>query len=295
MMTTEAVTESATTEQVPNPNGDVSVETLEHEEKAKAENLADRGGEAAVEPTPPEPQKKEEPVAEVPPEPKKEEPPKDGDHESRRLFKFMKRAADAEAQAEALRRQIAATVSPEKQQIPQRTEFGSLEEYYNAVNLYNMNVMRAEFEQKLQESKGQETRKSLEEKANAARKEHPDFDDVVAESTVQYNRDVQQAIVESGVSADLIYTLAKDEDLAIKIARLPTHLAIKEVGKLELRIEAEKNGKTTQAAPAKPVSKAPAPIKPVASKADVGAVDPTKLSDAEWMAWRRQKKYKLSK
>jgi len=289
-------TEQAVTET--NPNGDVSVETLEHEEKAKAENLADRGGEAAVEPTPPEPLKKEEPVAkedepvaEVKPEPKKE----DGDHESRRLFKFMKRAADAEAQAEALRKQMAATVSPKEQQIPQRTEFGSDAEYYNAVNLYNMNVMRAEFDQKIQENRIQETRKSLEEKANAARKEHPDFDEAVAESTVQYTREVQQSIVESSVSADLIYALAKDEDLAIKIARLPTHLAIKEVGKLELRIEAEKNGKSTQAATAKPVSRAPAPIKRVASKADVGAVDPSKLSDSEWMAWRKRQKYKLSK
>lgn len=287
--TTEVTVEQPATQ--PNPNGDVSVETLEHEEKAAAENRADRG---EVEPAKTEEPaaKTEEPVAKTEEPEVKVEAKKEEDHESRRLFKFMKRAADAEAQAEALRKQMAATVPAKEQQVPQRTEFGSDAEYYNAVNLYNMNVMRAEFDQKLQENKIQETRKTLEDRANAARKEHPDFDEVVAESSVQYNRDVQESIVESDVSADLIYALAKDEDLAIKIARLPTHLAIKEVGKLELRIEAEKNGKMTQAA-AKPVSKAPAPIKPVASKADVGAVDPAKLSDAEWMAWRRRQKYKL--
>ena len=281
-------TEQGTTT-LSNPNGDVSVETLEHEVKAAAENRADRG---EVEPVKEEEPKVEEPAAKVEepaPEPKKEE----GDHESRRLFKFMKRAADAEAQAEALRKQMAATVPPKEQQVPQRTEFGSDAEYYNAINIYNMNVVRAEFDQKLQESRIQETRKSLEVKADAARKEHPDFDEVVAESTVQYTREVQQSIVESDVSADLIYALAKDEDLAIKIAKLPPHLAIKEIGRLEVRIEAEKSGKTTPAVPAKPVSKAPAPIKPVASKADVGAVDPSKLSDAEWMAWRRRQKYKI--
>lgn len=238
----------------------------------------------------------ETPVVEtkVEPEEPKVEPVKlaEEDHDTRRLKKYMTRAFEAEAQAEALRKQMAAAVAPKAQPIPQRTEFGSDAEYYNAVNLYNMNVMRSEIDTKLNQQKLEESRKELELKTAEARKEHPDFDEVLAESTVGFTPAIQQAIIESDVSADIMYALAKDEIFATKIARLPSHLAIKELGKLEMRIEAEKSSKKTQVV-TKPVSKAPAPIKPVASKSDVGAVDPNKMSDDEWMAWRRRQKYKL--
>ena len=279
------------TKTIPNPeeptSTDVGVDTLPGEEPVKTEP------DAKTEPdVKPDPDAKTEPDVKPVPKPveKKNE---DELHDSRRIKKYITRAFEAEAQADALRKQIAATAPIQQVKVPQRTEFGSDAEYYNAINLYNMNVMRTEFDSKINEQKARENQRELEIKTEQARKEYEDFDDVLAESTVGFTPQIQQAIVESDVSADMMYALAKDETLATKIARLPSHLAIKELGKLEAKIEAEKSSKKTPTAVAKPVSKAPAPIKPVASKSDVGAVDPSKLSDAEWLAWRRRQKYKL--
>jgi hypothetical protein len=273
---------------------DVSVETLEHEVKAAAENKADRGETEQVEAesAKTDEAKKEIDPLTVPLKPEDVQPDPDDLHDKRRMKKFMQRAFEAEAKLaakEKIEQQQAA--QPQQADIPERNQFNSDAEYYNAVNLYNISIVRAEFEQKFNEQKVQESRKVLESKTNEARKEHPDFDEVVSESTVQFIPVVQRSIIDSDVSAELIYALAKDEDLAERISKLEPHLAIKELGKLEVRLEAEKGRKSIPAA--KQVSKAPAPIKPLASKADSGNVDPSKMSDAEWMVWRRRQKYKL--
>lgn len=88
-----------------------------------------------------------------------------------------------------------------------------------------------------------------------------------------------EAALETGEGHKVLYELAKDRDTAYRVMRMsPVKMAV-EVTRL-----AEKVSKPKPA----PVSKAPAPIKPVKGAANAEP-DPEKMSTAEWMEWREKK------
>lgn len=110
----------------------------------------------------------------------------------------------------------------------------------------------------------------------AGKAEFPNFDQSVANlQMVGVGRDFLELAVTSDVSAKLIQHLGTDLDEAARIAALPPVQMARELTKLEYKL--------AQPAPAKPVSKAPAPINPIGS----GGVNAPGLRDDlpmdEWM------------
>lgn len=108
--------------------------------------------------------------------------------------------------------------------------------------------------------------------------EFPDFDAAVANlQMVGVNRDFLEFTAASDAGAKLIHHLGKDLDEAARISALPPVLMARELTKLEIKL-----GQVQ----AKPVSKAPAPITPIAGTSG-GSKAPSEMTDAEFAKWRK--------
>lgn len=110
------------------------------------------------------------------------------------------------------------------------------------------------------------------------KEEFSDFDAAVANlQMVGMNREFLEFTAASDAGAKLIHHLGKDLDEAARISTLPPVLMARELTRLELKLNQPH---------AKPVSKAPAPITPIAGSG-VSSKDPAEMSDAEFAKWRR--------
>jgi len=88
---------------------------------------------------------------------------------------------------------------------------------------------------------------------------YEDFEDVVNASKLRIAEPAYLAILESDISADLVYHLAKDSVEAERIASLSPYAQAKEIGKIEDKLSAKQPIKK---------SDAPKPISPVSGSKD---------------------------
>jgi hypothetical protein len=126
-------------------------------------------------------------------------------------------------------------------------------------------------------------------KVAAAKADIPDFDDMVASSSVVVNDAIRDAILESEVGPQILYHLAKDDDVAKRITSMSPNAALREIGKLEARFE-----KQTQAEPSETVvrTKAKPPINPIrsANSSMEASVDSNGQFHGSYQAWKAQRK-----
>lgn len=119
----------------------------------------------------------------------------------------------------------------------------------------------------------------------AGKAEFPDFDAALSNlQMVGVNRGFLEFTAASDAGAKLIHHLGKDLDEAARISALPPVLMARELTKLEIKLGQPQ---------AKPVSKAPAPITPIAGMSG-GSKDPSDMTDAEFAKWRREQISKRS-
>lgn len=112
----------------------------------------------------------------------------------------------------------------------------------------------------------------------AGKTEFPDFDASLANlQMVGTNRELLEFVAASDAGAKLIHHLGKDLDEAARISALSPVLMARELTKLELKLSQPQT---------KPVSKAPAPITPIAGSGPTSK-DPSEMTDAEFAKWRR--------
>ena len=134
-------------------------------------------------------------------------------HDVRRMKSFMRRAAEAEAKALALETVVKGMgqIQPQNQE-PQRANFNSDIEYYQAVRAFD----NRRFDERLQQGKveaiQQAQRQFFAQKVAEAKKELPDYDEVIADTSAQFGPEVQEAIASSPIAGHLAYELAKDPD-----------------------------------------------------------------------------------
>jgi hypothetical protein len=108
--------------------------------------------------------------------------------------------------------------------------------------------------------------------------EFQDFDQAVANlQMVGMNRDFLEFTAASDAGAKLLHHLGKDLDEAARISSLPPVLMARELTRLELKLNQPQT---------KPVSKAPAPITPIAASGS-SSKDPSEMTDAEFAKWRK--------
>jgi hypothetical protein len=116
---------------------------------------------------------------------------------------------------------------------------------------------------------------------NGERK-YDDFEDVVKSDKVDYSEAAIYSILESDISHEIFYHLAKHQDEAKRIADLPAYAQAKEIGKLEDRLLAKTPVKA---------SNAPKPIEPIGSNSG-SSKSLEEMSPAEYIEARRKQKPK---
>jgi hypothetical protein len=112
--------------------------------------------------------------------------------------------------------------------------------------------------------------------------EHEDFEAVIrGPHGAQLTKPMEDTIVNSELGPALMYHLTQNPEEANRIARLHPMMAVKEMGKLEARLETAPTGPVSSA---DPVTKAPRPIKPVGGGATASTVP---LDDMPYQDYRR--------
>lgn len=237
-----------------------------------------------------------------------------------------RRALSAEARASALEAELAALkggkpVVPSSDQSsakgddqgelkrPQQKDFTTVGDYAEALAEYLVEMKARKAGAKAAEAAQQH---SQQEQASelatgyAARQAtfeeaHPDFEQVLEDCDVDVPNVALQYFVESELGPNLAYWLSTPENQhhLIRIQKLSPSRMLAELGKLEAKLETSANPATPNPAP-KPgekdaagkspqLSKAPAPITPIASDSNTPAhKDPKDMSFAELREHRRQ-------
>jgi len=203
---------------------------------------------------------------------------KRSDKLNKRFDKVTQRAKEAEAKAQQLEqrlkeyeaRQNPPAEQPVKAQAegkPQAHQFNDAFEYAEALAEWSAeNALK----QRDIEDANRKAQKAQEKVLNAwtekvakAKEVLPDFERMVQSSTVQVSDEIRDSILESDVGPQLLYLLASDEDYATKLTQMPTVKALREIGKLEARLELESKPSKKDKEPVRN-TKAPEPIKPLA-------------------------------
>lgn len=177
---------------------------------------------------------------------------------------------------------------------PQPSQFEDAFEY--AKSLADWSAKKALKERDKQEAERKrlaeeaEKHKSWADKVNKAKSQLPDFDDMVASSDVAVSNEVRDAILESDVGPQVLYYLAENPEFAASLANMSSLKALREIGKLEAKLEKSEPKQEVKTVAAK--SNAPEPISPLratSAVADVAVSSDGQFngSYAQWKAARK--------
>jgi hypothetical protein len=186
----------------------------------------------------------------------------------RRIDRAHRRAAEAQARAEILEREIAEIKAKQvpvvDTQAPKMENFTDIEEYAKAREAYATKKALDERDQKQREEVGKAAQAKLvsswEEKVSKSQDQYDDFDEVVGQ--LKPTTPWAVAIMKTENGAEVAYHLGSHQAEAKKLFSLDPYDQILEISKLSHELSA---------VPEKPKepSKAPAPITPVTGEAVV--------------------------
>jgi hypothetical protein len=246
----------------------------------------------AATPQPEPPASEPPPAAEPAPEPGPEHPPAEqpekeeddepgkgrGGSRQRKIEKLARENEQLRAQLAAAASQPKPPAEPPPNPIPDPSEpklenFDSLEAWQKAWNRWDRTKIDEEREterQKLEQRKAAEKiQAEWDSRQRAARKAHPDYDDLISSVPAPEGpgvADALQAIQEDEAGAEVLYWLAQHPDEIARIAALPPRAAVREVGRLSAILSPPSgepaNGNRITAAP-KPPPGATRPAKPM--------------------------------
>lgn len=245
--------------------------------------------EVTPEPETAEPEKDEE--AEPQTEDSSDEPPKKAKGVQKRIDELVRQREEYRTLFEQERQERARMFEmmqkPQKEATgkPEISQFEDHDQYLEALadwkvkaHLEEEGRRRAELERQRQ---AEQQNTAFRERLAKAADKYDDFHSVVT-ADVQVSSAVGEAIKDSDVGPDLMYFLGKNPDEARRISALNPVAAVREIGRIEARIEEASKPKP------KPFSKAPEPVKPLGGK-EVVSKRPEEMSMSEYVAWRRGK------
>ena len=126
-----------------------------------------------------------------------------------------------------------------------RDDFESDEAYLSALNDQNLEILRKEHKKETEketEVEENKERQAIQEQYDSGRKKYKDFDDVALADTHQVTQEMFDAAKGEHLE-DILYVLGKNPEASNRIASLPKSQQIKEIGKVEARIEKVKGKK----------------------------------------------------
>lgn len=182
-------------------------------------------------------------------------------HDSRRWTRLIRERAEFKAKADLLESELMNVKNQRTQEQaptkPTLEQFaGDVEKFTDALTDYKLAIAQ----ERETPAPKDDSAKGWKAKETAAQTEYPDYEEVVYEADpLTLPAGVIDAIVTSDLGADIRYLLAKEPAIADKLEGLSEAAAIREIGKIEARIEAEKAAKVKKPAEKK---KLPDPISP---------------------------------
>lgn len=206
--------------------------------------------------------------------------------------------AELEARLKALEEKVVQKQEKDPDAKPDPKDFTDAFDY--AEKLADWSAKQA-IKKKEQEETTEKAKKEYESKVDSwrkriekAREDLEDYDDLVESSEVVISDQVRDAILESEVGPRILYELAKNPETAEKIAKMSVTGALREIGKIEAKIESKTEAKEDKSAVK--ASKAPEPINPIRSaRAPVEAIGSdgnVQVSFAEYKRLRKEGKIK---
>jgi hypothetical protein len=224
--------------------------------------------------------------------------PKTGNHDARRMKKFMDEAARLKAENLALQAQLSGggrqqQPQAQKAEPPKRENFTSDEEYLDAKVDFRLKQVIPEVENTIRAN----TQKSaaevtFQQREAEIRKDKPDYDEVIAEaSDVRIPPIAAEAIMTSEYGPDLRYYLANNPDKAARLNTMSPVSVAREIGIMEAEI---RTALKASPAPVRP-SGAPAPIRPPVANGGRVETDLDKMDMDSFMKTRTEQRKKLGK
>ena len=255
----------------------------------------------AVEPAKAEPVKTEAPA----PSPQKVEAktePTSEDTEKRKTTRYERRLqsayrkmGEAQAIAEQYKRQLEeaqkASAPPADPGLPRMEDFDDIDKFTEAKAKYLADKsIRTERERqarehhaKAQREYQQSVTENWEGRVSAADEKYDDFDEVVGD--LKPDNWFSMTVMACENAEDVAYHLGKNEKEAARIAALPPHIGIREIGKLEAKLAAKP-------VKAEKPSQAPEPIKPLEPTVTSDTDEPSDGDDMDtWIKKRRKQVY----
>jgi hypothetical protein len=181
--------------------------------------------------------------------------------------KLERRLIEAETRAKVVQEM---QVKPEiPQGKPKIEDFNDYADYTDALTDWKVDQKLAQREEKLNEEKTQKVYESetsrlkdrVQETIEAGESKYDDFQDVVSNSKANISEVANRAILESDISHELYYHLAKNQDEAKRISELSPYAQAKEIGKLEDKLSKTKPTLTKKPDPLEPIDGGNAAIK----------------------------------
>lgn len=207
------------------------------------------------------------------------EPEKSG--VQKRIDQLTWQAREAERRALAAEQQLQERSQPQPAGKPKLEQFDDYDSYVEALAGYkaqeSIQAMAAQQSRAQQEALEAQRAQSFRQKADAFAVEHPDFQDVVFNNPyLPITGEMKTVIESSDRGAEVAYHLGQNPQEAARIAQMHPMMQAAELGKIEATLSLPKTRKTTSA---------PAPIEPIGG-GEAGQKDPSKMSTAEFIAWR---------
>ena len=216
---------------------------------------------------------------------------------AKRIERFNQKLSAKEAEIEYWK-QVALKGGPQEQQStagiavsqdkPKFSDFNDIEAYAEALTDWKL---QRSLSQVQQQTAIMQTAKTYEGRLEQFKQHTPDFDDVMSEFVEDYGNmnvpEVIQVAMESDVGPQLAYHLAKNTNEFERIAKLPPHRRLLELGKLEDKISSQSQ-KSAPVRETKKVSEAPKPVQPVKGNGKVESLDLSdpNISYSEWLKRR---------
>lgn len=182
---------------------------------------------------------------------------------------------------------------PKEERVPEPTpeQFETYEQYVRASAKYEAEkaaarIAEERFQKEMERQRAEEASRSTQDKIRIAKEKYSDFEEVALDPTLPITPSMAEAIMDSEFSADLAYHLGQNRSEAEKISRMSPIAAARALGKIEAKFEREATAAPPMPLEPKRVSKAPEPVKPLATSADAPNKDPDKMSTEEWLRWR---------
>ena len=186
----------------------------------------------------------------------------------RRIDRAHKRAAEAQAKAEFLEKELADLKAKSQPQVPTNAprmeDYTDVQEYAKAYATYEKDQAIKDYEKKQRDqavaAQNQKMTQTWEANVSKAQSKYDDWDEVVGD--IKPTTPWAYALMEADNGPDIAHYLGTHPAEVKRIAALSPPSQFREIGKLELKLQAP-------AEPPKKPSKAPAPIEPVKGDAKV--------------------------